>query len=317
MSLISDVFKQSFRKNQQTTVQCSTLTHYEFQWYQLTKALSQKSLRLERIYIRVYLKVDQQFVGDNEKILLVLTVNLYDSSGLRIDMETQETILTELTEQWVELDLTEATTKLWPQIKRSTEVRVTIEATADCVSRMAPPISFVNPAEIPLENTEQRESSVAAAQPLLLVLAHDDIASHTYQRSVNTKHHTEHSTDRNHRSTNNKCRIDDYPVRISDFPNILLPNILNIKKCLGSCSDDQIRQSASLATNHARIMSRTKIFQEYLPEQSLLVTTSGPASTPCCVPTAYEHPTLLLMGEGDGTIGVHFKDLVIKSCGCQ
>jgi hypothetical protein len=205
-----DVVRQSYRPTHQLQIspKCSTLTHFIFQWHILAEALSHKLIRLDRVYLRTYLKVDQRYASDNEKITLTSTMSIYNASSddisgnmrpgdANVAQQSQELILVQTSDQWVEIELTEAATKLWSQIQHSTEVKVTIAATVDCTSRTNPPISIINPAEIPLDHTELRERALNSSQPFLLVLATDD----TIKGTSRVKTHTTKAINRGKRQT--------------------------------------------------------------------------------------------------------------------
>lgn len=327
----ADVVKNSYRKKQQTGSQCSTHTHYIFQWKPLSEALSVRPLSLDSIYIRVYLQLDQKNVDIGEKFTLEVTVDLRNASKLYTNANsaraslTHELTLSEVSDQWIEVNLTDAVKQLWPQkVKNSTEMAVSIRATGSCMNEVSIPITFVNPAEIP-PNTELRNSSVASAQPLLLVFATDDTLSQRHQRSHNVKPHPPNQADRHTRSADNECQRHNHSVTFGEIglTNVAFPHSLNIGKCSGSCSDQDLREHSSLGTNHARVMSSVRSIQDSSPALGQAVTSDGPASVPCCVPSVFDPQTPLYMADGDGDssfFSLHrsfFDDLVIQSCGCH
>lgn len=319
----TDVVKQTFRESQQNAPQYTALTSYIFQWHLLAKALSQKSFSLKKLFLRTYLKVVDQRHTDNAKIMLTSTIKIYNGSkaqssshthnnGTSIAQQSQEVIL-ELCDQWIEINLTEAAKTLWPQIASTTEVEVTVKAVVDCVDRIRVPFSFVNPAEIPLEYTETRDSSISN-QPLLLVFANDEEMKLSDRDSSNMNPHTTSTTDHSRRSISDICQRHDFVINFNDLDlRNITPLQLNIGKCSGSCSETNLRQRSSLGTNHAKIMSN---IQSRVPNT---VTMDGPATSPCCVPTLYYPQTYLLMLEESGTFTIrpHFKDLEVISCSCQ
>ena len=232
-----------------------------------------------------------------------------------VAQQSQELILGQLSDQWVEIDLTEAATKLWSRIQHSTEVKVTIKATVDCTGRTDPPVSIINPAEIPLEYTELRERAFTSSQPLLLVLATDD----AMKRASSVVTNATKATSRGKRQTEDTCDKDDFILNFHEygFTNVSVPIALNIGKCVGSCSENALRQDNSLGTNHAKMMSSIQNIQLY--DEDSPVTSSGPATSACCVPDAYEPHTALFMTDvATASLHVHyFNDMVVTSCRCQ
>ena len=324
----ADVINNSYRKKQHASLQCSTLTHYIFQWKPLSEVVSKRLLSLESLYVRVYLQVDEQKVHKGEKFTVELTVDLRNASKPHTNDNhvctslTHELTLLEISDQWIEVDLTEAMKLLWPlEVKNSTEMAVSIKATGDCANRVKHPISFINPAEIPL-SAELRNVSVASAQPLLLVFATDGVLDQRYQRSHKPKPHPSNHTDRSTRSIVTKCQRQDHVVTFRDIglTDIILPHSLNIGKCSGSCSDQKLREHRFLGTNHARIMSSVWTTQERSPALGQTVTSDGPADPPCCVPSTFNPQTALYMDEEGPSFSLHryfFNDLVVESCGCH
>ena len=278
------------------------------------------------MYLRTYLKVDQRYLSDDEKITLTSTASLYSpSSGAGggnthpgdgdVAEQSQEFILEQLSDQWIEIELTEAATKLWSQIQHSSEVNITITATVDCAGRTDSPVSIVNPAEIPLENTDLREGAFTSSQPLLLVLATDD----AMKRASSVVTNKTKPTSRGKRQSEDTCDKHDFIINFheSGFTNVSVPISLNIGKCAGSCSENALRQNTSLGTNHAKMMSTIQNIQLY--DEDSPVTFSGPATSAHCVPDSYEPQTALFMTDDTAaSLHVHyFNDMVVTSCRCQ
>lgn len=285
-----------------------------------------KHLSLLRIYLRAYLNVDRRYIHNtgNEKIPITLTMTLYKTDTLQESSDAgsiheigSSTVVQEVTfdgpsDQWIEMNLIEAGRELWPKIKNSTYVKITVQTSMECNDSLdSSPFRFVNPAEIPLENTKERERSIATSQPFLLVMAGDD---------TRTNHTTSHKdNNRSKRTTENECQKQDYMITFSEIQlnNVFLPLSLNIGKCTGLCSEDILRENSDLGTNHARTMSSIKAIQEYQPSHGDIVAPSGPANAPCCVPKSFEPRTSLYIEGDDGTLSMHyFNDLMIQSCGC-
>ena len=323
-----DIVKQVFRKNHQTTPRDSAVTDYVFQWHLLAELLAQTPTSLKNMFLRIYLKTDQEYTCEDEKIMLTLTMNIYNASrpqngaensytykeDTSITQQSQEIIIAPPSDQWVEINLTKIAMKLWSHIKYTTEVRVTVMATTDCVDQVNFPISFINPAEIPLESNELRENLVTSAQPLLVVFANNEYVF----KEIHKNHDTmSHAANRSKRSSSGACHREDHQITFSDLDiDVLVPQVLNIGKCSGSCTEYDLRQDSSLGTNHAKIMSSVMSIQTNYPE--ITVTSSGPATTPCCVPATYNQSIPLIVNEGSGVSHTrYFSDLVVQSCSCQ
>ena len=324
----ADVVRQSFRASHP----CPASTHYTFQWPPLVEALSLKPLSLHSMYLRAYIIIlDRNDISKNQSIKFTLTMSLLSARTLSTAIlsgtspsitTTQEIALDGLSDQWIELDLTEGASGLWSNVKTSNGVKVTVEARVQCNDHFKSPLRLVNPAEIPLENKEQRESSVSTSQPLLLVSARDELATR-HNPGHTAKTHTppaSYREDRDKRTADpERCQRHNYTVSFSalGLTHIQLPHSLNVRKCSGLCSDDVLREYRDLGTNHAKTMSSVKRIQENLPELGQMVAPSGPASPPCCVPATFQNDTLLFTLE-DGVPSIHyFNDLVIETCGCH
>lgn len=232
--------------------------------------------------------------------------------------QSQKVILDQVSGQWIEINLTKAVEQLLPHIEHSTDVQVSLKATVDCVNQMEFPLSFVQPAEIPLEFIEMREST-NKFQPLLIVFADNDAVKKAKNTTI-TKSHTS-KPDRGRRSSSDACKRHDHVLVFSDIGlNVTIPVSLNIGKCSGSCSYSNLKQQTSPGTNHAKIMSSVQQTQLRLPHKR--VSLSGPATTPCCVPASYRPQTTLLMTDDDNMYSRHsyfayYNDLEVVSCSCQ
>ena len=314
--------RQKLRKDQPSPSQpCSSLTHLTFDLSSLVRTLSWKPLRLESIFLRAYLTVNGGATRENEDIKLTATLGLYgappnseEQSEINSAEVTVEVALSQMADQWVEVDLTGGAQKFWYQVKHSSELKISLETSVmDCVNPIEPPVHIINPAELPPELTtaDPREISF---QPHLLVFTDSD--NHKNSRP-------QHRETRDKRSSDEGCARRDHPITFSDIglEDVWIPRTLNIGKCTGSCSESTLRQHSSLGTNHARVMATVRYIQDNIPTQGERITTSGIANIPCCVPQSFYQGTPLIMKEGDGaTIAFrtdYYKDLVVKTCSCQ
>ena len=311
------------------TSRCSTSSYYTFQWAQFVEELSMKQIYLKSMYLRVYLKVNPMNIH-NKNITLTLTLTLFntESDNQKLESSTirENMTLSVLSDQWVELDLTRAAAELWPLVKDSTEVRVTVEARTDCDEQREPPLSFVNPATIPLENKELREQLIATAEPLLLVLCKDDTAipqmlahyttsnnNNRGRRSATTggEEETEEETEEEEIEEEEEeqeevCGRKNFTINFSDFglPFIIYPDSVDIGMCSGACTDYLLMQQGN---NYAKLMSRVLARQ---------LSMTDPASSFCCVPVSYSSLEVLIQLPAEVRI-TSVNNFKIDSCGCR
>lgn len=321
-----DVVEQAFREKQHTaSPHCTSLTYYVFRWSSLVKALSKDTIHVKKVYLRSYLKIDQQHNANNQ-ITLTSTMSIDNGKksahmhegGSLTAQQSQKVIPAQIPGQWIEIDLTKAVKQLLPHIKQSTDVQITVRATVDCANQIEAPPRFVQPAEIPLEFTEMREST-NTFQPLLVVFANNDAVTKMKNTTI-TKSPDTSKPDRGRRSSSNACKRHDHVLVFSDIGlNGTIPVSLNIGKCSGSCSYSHLNQQTSLGTNHAKIMSSVQQTQLRLPHKR--VTLNGPATTPCCVPASYRPRTTLFIIDEDRfslhNYYAYYNDLEVVSCSCQ
>lgn len=274
-------------------------------------------IQLVNIYLRAYLKVEEEeeIVG-LDKVKMTATISLRNPKRemARVDI-TRYLALSQLSDQWVEVDLAEEVGKLWNEVKHSSEMRISIEiGPEDCRKnrKSSPSIYLFNPADLPPEAEKPVNGSY---QPFLLVFTHN----HRHHYHAHTTENNENSHTRNKKSLDTTCSRHNQMITFREIglTDVLSPLSLNIYKCSGSCSEAVLRSRLSLGTNHARIMSSIKYYQKYAADQGQSITSDGPAHTPCCVPTSYEHRALLVLdNEGIFSISAIYRDLVVSACGC-
>ena len=261
--------------------------------------------------------MNDEAVRESEQILLTMTASLYGDNGRReIDSfeVVQEISLAQPSNQWIEVDLSEEAGKFWEQVKHSSEIRISVETgVMDCYNRIGSPAYVFNPAELPAEADEHRDG---AFQPLLLIFTNNN------STQLKPRNQVHNPSNRHKRSHENSCAKHNHMIVFRDIglTDVLIPSSLNIGKCSGSCSRTILRAHSSLGTNHARIMSTIKTTQDYSLEHGLLITTDGPATTPCCVPDSFNPRTALYMRDDSASLGIrtdYYKDLVVESCTCQ
>ena len=224
---------------------------------------------------------------------------------------------------WQEINITEGLESIWPPSADTPLVEIILRLQVNCDDRKKVPVSFINPAEISLEQMNRR-NRYANFQPLMLVFLDnkevkerlrkeeeqviaDEIAG---QESDITRLEEERAK---RTAYLDGCRLENFTINFADLKldNILSPHSTNVRMCTGSCSHTFIKLNSKTATNHAKMMASSYALHQLNPDEF-----QG-SREPCCVPTKYD-PLFLLMQHRDQSIELNlYPNFIVKKCGCR
>ena len=299
----------------------------------MSEDILEKKLDVKSAILRAYVQIIGRRIDEGETVDVNVTVTMVPRNGTTAINDSdwsegvfagKQVVSVSLGDDgWVELNVTEGAQRIWPLIQTNTEVQVIIKAEVNCNEpKRKVPISFVNPAEIPLEQANRRERHMDI-QPFLVVFADNEetknILLKNEEAAVNGEDDEPDINDivplgdvSKRSASSGRCSRSDYIVDLHELGlvQVIAPRQVNISQCSGLCSHSILRQYSSLGTNHAKIMAsiyaQTSLGQE-------------PGITqPCCVPTEYV-PVYLILQSPDRTVtGLKtYNNFVATKCGCR
>lgn len=331
-----DVAQEHFRAKPVRNAKCETYTQYVFQWSSVASEIQNAPLSVRSSILRAYVQPIGRHIQNNETVNVTLTTRMVPRNGNgttnssdwsnSIFAGQQVISVSQGSDGWAELNVTEGAIEIWPLRKNYTEIQVIITAEVDCINQKKVPFNFVNPAEIPLEKPLRRERHLPI-QPFLVINADNEITKTVLQQQdeaatgqgsddnsgndyINEELYPDTST-HSKRQVQSSCSRSNYIVDLFELglPHVVFPRELNISKCSGTCNN---RATISrLGTNHAKIMAHI-----YNMEQSSQAPVT--ATYPCCVPTKYDIVNLLMAAEDGTATGLQsFHELMATECGCR
>ena len=317
------------QRNKTPSRRCSTVSRYVFKWAGITEKIAEmikfnKPIpAIQSGILRLFLQTIPRLLDDNStEVNVTVTANLFNGSYYN----SSESIfagehyldVSADSNGWVELNITEGLQGLWPPTVENSEIEFVVRSEVNCVDKKKVPATFVDPAEIPLEQKNRRQRHLNL-QPLLVVYISDD-----YLRQQLVDEGSNQTGDgeslslgepqRRRRSTFKSCDVEDFSVSFRDLglEHIIAPYSANIRQCSGSCSHTAIKRNPSIASNHAKVMASAHLV-------SLLngdLYTNDPEE-PCCVPTKYSSINLLIQHRNLALELSIFPDFIVETCGCR
>ena len=263
-------------------------------------------------------------------ISLEAYINVYNESNARLPNEPvfsgqHEITITNGTDQWIEINITEGTSEIWQLVKNCTRARVLLKAQVDCIHQKKVPFNFVNPAAIPLSHVKRRER-LLKFQPFLVLSTRDEVSlTAEDQEMVNVDEDNDSSIleleleeTLNREKRSSTCARSDFTITLQDIASkIVYPYQINIRKCSGYCSHSILRRYSGLGTNHAKIMASIYLHQLSSNRNNYELSLSDPAKEPCCVPKEYASVYVYLNNSIDESVQLtRYNNFIATSCAC-
>ena len=319
----ADFSEGRYREKPHGLGKCTTLSRYVFNWETLVEANNAKYLPVQKGVLRAYIQAISRHFAEGESILVnvTATVNFYNGNS------TEDAILagqhqlnvTMDSNDFVELEITEGLQDLWSLSYLGTdkfEIEVNLLLSVDCEHQKKVPITFINPAEIPL-NQETRRARHSNLQPLLVVYLSDEEAK---QKLKDEQRVPEEGDDvssiigRRRRTPSDSCHLQNFSLSFVDIQlyNILSPPTVNIRQCVGFCSHTDIKRNTNLANNHAKVMASAQVSWQLTPENWM-----DEPGEPCCVPTVYSSLYIIVLHRNQAIELSLYPEFVADECGCR
>ena len=289
--------------------------------------MSGNHLVVEKGILRAYMKVISRLMTDGEAatVTVAVSVNTMSNKSNMTTVNLEESAITDQQQinvtsdsnGWQEINITNALHSIWPPNEDAPIVEIVLRLEVNCKERKKVPVSFVNPAEISLEQVNRRNRS-KSFQPLMVVFLRDNEMKVKEEEAVEVVEAESDVTllegERRRRTTpTHSCRVENFTVNFGDLglDHVLLPVSANIKRCSGSCSHTAIKLNGHMATNHAKVMAST-----YQIHQSNPITSQDPKE-PCCVPVKYRHLNLVTQHRSSAIQMRPYPNFIVTGCGCR
>lgn len=326
-------------------LRCVTYTSYTFSWKALLEDSEEvkKGIPVQKAILRAYLQAISRHFEGNESIVVNISafVEYHASNRSRISSDffgvsagEQQVEVNKDTNDAVEVDITEGLHSMWPPTLEETDITVTLRLAVPCTLNLdgklrRVPATLANPAEIPTHQVARRERNMNV-QPLLVVFFSDEEVKMELKMEVEEEQRsTLPSSDgsieitewdagnasRQARSTSAEpCRLYDFTIefRKIELFNVIAPQMVNIRKCVGSCTHTDIKQNRVQSNNYAKIMSSATISNLTNP----LNWVHNTPVMPSCTPTRFSSIYILLQTREGFRLDLYV-GFIAEECGCQ
>ena len=323
-SHIADAAWKGYRNDDSSSEdKCSAFTRFVFGIEDLVFDFQEKKeLPLKEGTLRTYLSVTPKLLGESEVVPVQISAKarLLQRNGeggpghgtsvavgeLQLDIDSSSS-------GWIELDVAEGLRTLWPPKLSDNRLELNVSITVDCKEHDQVPAHFINPASVPLSETERRQQA-HKLQPMLVLRLEDaelkDKMTAKMEDHKMDRRGANHSTQA-HPSTRSRCALQNMTI---DFGSIdlsdvfLFPRSYNAKKCEGDCSYYTIRDMDSSSTTFHAVLaahSFAKYGQKHLHKE------------PCCTPIEYRGLSLVVQ-RSDGSVCIlPYDNMIVTKCGCM
>ena len=177
-------------------------------------------------------------------------------------------------------------------------------------SSLRVPVQVVDPAVVPLTQTNRR-AKYSQVQPMLVVyVEHETSKSSSMVEEPSKPARSRRSTVTTSAST---CRLANFTINFADLGlhQVLIPFSYNARHCVGSCDSHVIDQSGN-STNHARLFASATA--RYAREPKMF---KSPPKQPCCVPVEYDHIHLIEIHPDKSFSYKKYLNMSVTKCGCR
>ena len=298
-----------------------------FSWQSLAEAQQQKLQLVQKGVLRAYLSVIPRLLAKRNNIPVDITVtaklhNNPDSS--EVFAGEHHLVATLESNGWVELNVTEGLTALWPPRAEDSKIEFTLTLRVNCKLSKKVPASFVDLTSIPVDQARRRQRHMIL-QPMLLVFIDDQEMKELIRSEAGPVHVDDQTimidaslaenseTEVRKRSTDGSCSTEEFTVNFMDIRllYVIAPHSYNARRCSGSCSHTFLKRHKNLGTNHAKIMASARLL--YTMETSF----PRPPKEPCCAPVRYSSLSMLIRSPNGDIEYKLYPRMTVEECGCR
>lgn len=318
---------------------CTRISRFVFEWaIETPLQIITDDFVLSNGLLRPYMQVISRHLTTGAPVEVDLSVTL-NQLGNTSALEDENAMLgasaflrklnvTSGSDGWLELDISEPLREIWPPASKTPFLEVILKMEVNCKDQKKVPMTFVNPAEIPVSQETRRERHLEL-QPLLVVSINDHgikakIKEQEEKYKEQMKGSTIETVKRRRRSSDSlnggACRLENFTITFSDLEldHFIAPAVVDVRRCSGACAHSNLKLNRTLATNHAKLMAsaRERFNQpaNNLPSNATLYVTEP--FVPCCVPTNYDAVWLMLEHFSGVQLNL-FADFIVTDCGCR
>lgn len=316
-----------------TEERCSSVSRYVFNWESFAETYQVEPVPVQKGILRVFMQVISRLISEGEHAAVNITaqMNFINCSNYTSNYNTSDGVIaghhmvnvTSNSSGFIELDISQGLQALWPPSTDKSDVELILKMEVNCADRKKVPITFVNPAEIPLEQVNRRER-LLCLQPLLCVYFSDENLKGQLKRDeMETEADGEEGNvadlgeglDQRRRRSSDGCHRENITVNFQDIglTNVLSPYSYEVGQCVGSCSHTFLIRNPRIGNNHARVMASAHLVW-LLQQEEWMQEDPG---EPCCVPITYKPLHLILQHRNHEIELKLFPDFVASKCGCR
>ncbi len=291
-----------------------------------------RSIPVQRGIIRTYMQAIARHLEAEENIVVNITafVDYYssnhsaNSSELGVFAGHLQVNVSQVTTEWIEVNITEGLQSMWPPRVDNPDISVILKLSVNCDGkRRKVPVMLENPAEIPLEQKARRERNMNV-QPLLVVFFSDEVVKEVVKEERKAEVSaeddsgimmSEEGNSRRKRTIQLECKLHNFTIEFRQIGlyNILTPRSVNIRKCTGSCTLTVIKRNNVEANNHAKLMSSAVV----AAAQDSSSWEGNEPVEPSCVPTRFSSVYLMIQHR-QGTLELSlYTEFIAEQCGCR
>ena len=309
---------------------CKTRSRFLFGWNSLAQAHANESLPLENAILRAYVEVITRLLNNQgtAEVQVAVYMKRIGRNEAQVYGGTKSVTVTASLTDWVEFNVTEGLSQLWPPTEKDRGLEVTLILTTDCSLSRKVPAQFINPATIPLSQQKRRER-LSYRQPFMVISLSDEIVKEIVrgQSVADDAAEAETVTVQGSGGTSNSrrkrevsgCRMEPYSVNFGEIriSYIQVPASYNAMQCVGSCNHDILTINPHYGNNHAKIMAGSRAvydIEQRAPSGRPFTTVP---QEPCCVPTKYDPLPVIELGPDRSIKYNVYPSMIVKACGCR
>ena len=345
----TDVVQEKYRPKPNNG-KCTLTQSFHFPMKTLIKEYSSRTgtneedngvMPLTRATLRTYIQAIPRHLpepGDNFTVnieVLTAVVDQVNSSTIPNVTAAKEniTVSHDMEEhRWMEISMTEGIRSL--NVSKTHEecfLRVKVVFKLDvCTNKYKKvPLMVVDPATIPVEESERREKHLTVQPMVILYLDEPEVKE---QMRLQTKgDHVdefllgedsgEHPSKREAGPTENTtasespCHLENLTISFhaAKLYHVIVPVSYNARQCVGQCTLSTLQDGKDYINNHAQLLASAA--SVYASDPQLF---EKEPKLPCCVPLTYGEEWLMLYDYTLGTISAQsYPNMVATSCGCR
>ena len=234
--------------------------------------------------------------------------------------------------RWLEISMTEGIRSL--NVSKSHEecflmVKVVFQLAVCTKKYKKVPLMVVDPATIPVEESERRDKHLTVQPMVILYLDEPEVKEQMKQQTQgghvdefliggdSRENPSKREADPNANTTapESPCHLENLTISFhaARLYHVILPAAYNARQCVGQCTLSSLQDGKDYINNHAQLLASAA--SVYPSDPQLF---EKEPKLPCCVPLTYGEAWLMLYDHALGTFSTQsYPNMVATSCGCR